>query len=259
MEDIMSTKNPRRKYKKDYLKNVIVRVNFDTELAISQKGPKKNIYTQIKGRFPITEEKKVIGKEFRISPESTKENSIESKEWHYYGENRNKHLVISPNFMLIEYKKYEYYENLREDFISVLNELYDSYADLQINRLGLRYIDNIDIDEPKPTQWKTYFIPQLFSIFSLAKDTETVSRAFHILEFNYGEDSLRFQFGMLNPDYPSPIKKKVFTLDHDMYTNKLLEQSEIPVVLDRFHERISNSFERVITNGLRSKMGQIDE
>jgi 16S rRNA (cytosine(1402)-N(4))-methyltransferase len=76
---------------------------------------------------------------------------------------------------------------------------------------------------------------------------------------NYGEDSLRFQFGMLNPDYPSPIKKKVFTLDHDMYTNKLLEQSEIPVVLDRFHERISNSFERVITNGLRSKMGQIDE
>jgi uncharacterized protein (TIGR04255 family) len=249
----------RRKYKKDFLDKVIVRIDFDTPLPIATTGPAKSIYTTVKERFPITEEKKVIGRELLIGPSVTKERSIETKEWHYYGKNREKHLTVSPKFMFIEYNKYEYYEMLRDDFLSVSNALFDAYPKLQVQRLGLRYIDNIKIPDEKPMEWDKYLKPELNSIFAIADNKNTISRVFHVLEFNYGEDSLRFQFGMFNPDYPAPIKKKIYTLDYDMYVTKILDKSDIEQTLDRFHEKVNQSFEEVITDELRKIMEPLDE
>lgn len=256
----MSTNNAkRRKYKKDFLKQVIIRIDFDTPLPIAADGPAKGIYAAVKERFPITEEKKVIGKELLIGPKVTKERSIETKEWHYHGKYREKHLTVTPNAMFIEYKKYEYYEMLRDDFLSVSNALFDAYPKLQVKRLGLRYIDNIEITEGTPMEWDKYLKPELNSSFALADNKETISRAFHVLEFNYGEDLLRFQFGMFNPDFPAPIKKKIYTLDFDMYVTKLLDKTDIEQTIDRFHEKLSLSFEEVITDELRKIMEPLDE
>ncbi len=117
----------RMKYKNDFLKKVIVRMDFDTPLPITKSGPAKKIYDIVRERFPITEEKKIIGKEFLIGPGDTKERSIETKEWHYYGKNREKHLTIAPNMVFVEYDKYEYYEMLKDDFLSVSDALFTSY------------------------------------------------------------------------------------------------------------------------------------
>jgi len=249
----------RRKYKKDFLNKVIVRIDFDTPLPIAKEGPARGIYSAVKKRFPITEEKTVSGKELLIGPGPTKERSIESREWHYYGKNREKHLAISANMVFIEYNKYEYYETLKEDFLSVSDALFNSYPKSQAKRLGLRYIDNIDGPGENPMEWDKYLKSELNTIFSIADKKEKISRVFHILEFNYGQDSLKFQFGMFNPDYPAPIKKKVYTLDFDMYTATLLDRADIGNTLDRFHEKVSLYFEKVITADLREVMGPIDE
>lgn len=259
-ENVSNNNVKRRKYKKDFLDKVIVRIDFDTPLSsIATTGPDKSIYTTVKERFPITEEKKVMGKEFLIGPSVTKERSIETKEWHYYGKNREKHLTVTPDVMLIEYNKYEHYETLRADFLSVSNALFTAYPKLQVKRLGLRYIDNIKIPDEKPMEWDKYLKPELNSIFAIADNKNTISRVFHVLEFNYGEDSLRFQFGMFNPDYPAPIRKKIYTLDYDMYATRILDKSDMEKTLDRFHEKVNRSFEEVITDKLRKIMEPLDE
>jgi len=258
-ETVSNNNVKRRKYKKDFLDKVIVRIDFDTPLPIATTGPATSIYTPVRERFPITEEKKVMGKEFLIGPSVTKERSIETKEWHYYGKNREKHLTITPSAMSIEYNKYEHYEMLREDFLSVSNALFDAYPKLQVQRLGLRYIDNIKIPDGKPMEWEKYLKPELNSIFAIADNKNTISRVFHVLEFNYGEDSLRFQFGMFNPDYPAPIKKKIYTLDYDMYATKILDKSDMEKTLDHFHGKVNRSFEEVITDELRKIMEPLDE
>jgi len=249
----------RMKYKKDFLDKVIVRIDFDTPLPITANGPAKSIYNVVKKRFPITEEKTIMGKELLIGPNITQEQPIEKKEWNYYGEKREKQLTISLETMFIKYNKYEYYEMLREDFLSVLGALLTAYPKLQIKRLGLRYIDNIKIPNENPLEWDRYLKPALTGIFAIAETKETISRAFHVLELNNGEDSLRFQFGMFNPDYPAPIKKKAYILDHDIYVSKIIDSSEIVETLDRFHATISHSFEEVITDDLRKLMGPINE
>jgi uncharacterized protein (TIGR04255 family) len=249
----------RKKYKKDFLKKVIVRIDFDTPLPIAKKGPAPRIYDTIKDRFPITEEKMFKGKELLIGPGDTKERSIETKEWHYYGKSRKKHLTITPGAVFVEYDKYEYYEILKEDFLSVVESIFMSYPKVQVKRLGLRYIDNIEILNESPTDWDKYLKPELNTVFALIDNKETISRAFHVLELNFGEDFLRFQFGMFNPDYPASIKKKLYTLDFDMYVTRLLNKSEIDETLDHFHEKINRSFEDVITDELRKKMEPLNE
>lgn len=256
---MVMSESKRRIYKRDYLDNVIVRIDFDTPLPILSSGPAKSIYSAVKKRFPITEERNIIGKELLIGPDITKERSVESKEWHYYDINREKHLTVSPNIMRIEYSRYEHFEMLLEDFISVSDAIFIAYPKSQVKRLGLRYIDKIDIDEDNPMEWNEYLIPELSTIFSLADIRETVSRAFHVLECNYGEDLLRFQFGMFNPDNPAPIKKKIYTLDYDMYASRLLDKADIVDTLKRYHDKLYRSFEKVITNGLRKRMEPIDE
>ena len=64
---------------------------------------------------------------------------------------------------------------------------------------------------------------------------------------------------MFNPDYPASIKKKIYTLDYDMYVAKLLDKIDIGETIDRFHEEINRSFETIITDELRKIMGPLDE
>jgi uncharacterized protein (TIGR04255 family) len=64
---------------------------------------------------------------------------------------------------------------------------------------------------------------------------------------------------MFNPDYPAPIKKKIYTLDFDMYATKILDKQDIEETLDRYHEKLKLSFEEVITDELRNIMEPRDE
>ena len=133
------------------------------------------------------------------------------------------------------------------------------FPERQIARLGLRYINQVDIKEGAPTDWAEYLAPELCAIVNLADDVSKVSRAFHVLDFNYGGASLRFQFGISNPDHPAPIRRKSYILDYDVYTNVLLERHEVAEYLSAFHDKVNASFEQVITDKLRGLMGPIDD
>ena len=247
------------KYKNDFLDRVIVRLDFDTTLPFSKSKPPIGIYEPLKERFPITEEKKVIGQQLSISPQGTSQKNFETLEWVYYGLNRKKSLKITPDHIVIEYLNYEYYEQLKEDFSAVIDELFNKHGKLNGSRLGFRYIDNIELSPENPTDFDKYIKPSLNMNLDIVNDRSKLSRVFHIMEFNYGNSNLRFQYGILNPDYPATIKKKIYTLDFDMYTNRLLNKSEVIETLDEFHEKLTSSFEDVITDALRELMGKNNE
>jgi uncharacterized protein (TIGR04255 family) len=245
----------RKKYKKNFLKQVIARIDFTPLEGMAPKGPPKSFYEAIKDRFPIPETKEVLARNLRISPEKTEETSEKIREWIYHGKARDKYLALGKAVLAVEYSTYDFFEVLSADFLAAVAALRDAFEDIQVTRLGLRYIDNIEFDEENPTDWSQYLQPNLLAIFNIVPDQKTISRAFQILELNDGETSLRFQFGMPNPDYPAQIRKKVFIMDTDAYCTLMLSHDEITKYLNSFHERINQMFESVITDGLRKKMG----
>ena len=109
----------------------------------------------------------------------------------------------------------------------------------------MRYIDEIEVKKGGVFDWKEYLNPKLYSALSIptAKEQQFISRAFSNLEFNYGDCQLLLKYGMYNPDYPSPIKRKVFIIDTDAFRHDVIPNEIVLSLLEAFHNRISALFE----------------
>ena len=249
----------RKKYWKDFLKQVIVRIDFAEPLAIPKKGPSTKIIAALKKEYPVPQLDVKQIKEVAITLSGQpRETFREIREWNYHSKKRNKRAVITKECMLIEFTKYNSFEVLRNDFFSFVDALYADFKEVQVKRLGLRYIDEIELKEPNPTEWDKYFDKNLLCSLKIVDDPSTLVRSLHIIEQKFDDESrIRFQFGIPNPDYPAPIHRKIFLLDTDVYCSLLLTQEEIKQYIDTFHNRCIDIFERLITDEFRKKMGGV--
>ena len=75
-----------------------------------------------------------------------------------------------------------------------------------------------------------------------------------MIELNYGESMLRFQYGIFNKDYPAVNKQYSFLLDTDVYAQGVFEIHDLKLKLSEFHSKAKDIFEEAITDELRKKM-----
>lgn len=241
-------------YEKDFLSNVIARVDFASPIeAISAQLPPVLATAALKA-FPIAEPRKQIAQQFQISASGLQRSTSESTQWRFHGKSRDKTLTIVPEALFVEYNVYRSYEILKGDFFGYLAVFFGEFKDAQARRLGLRYINNIQLDEDNPLAWDRYLSPEMLSTLRFYPHPECIARAFSVLEMNFGDFNLRYQFGIPNPDYPATIRRKIFTLDLDAYAEGLQDYGDITGKLDKFHDQIQNLFESSIKDELRDLM-----
>ncbi len=245
-------------YKNNYLKSVVVRLDYETAIDIAENGPPDRFVRSLKKKFPSLQQVKKREQTLKFSPKGMEREVHEKSEWNLLSQDRTAKLHFGAQHLAITYSKYKSFSVLKSDFETAFIALRNEKPELSFTRVGLRYIDQLEFDEADPTDWGEYLIPELLSSFSLADDKSTISRAFHVLEFNYGDMKMKFQYGMPNPDFPSPIKKKLFILDYDAYSQGEVAIDRIMNCLGDYHAKIKRSFEQVITDGLRAKMGGAD-
>jgi uncharacterized protein (TIGR04255 family) len=250
----------RRKYKRNFLSKVIARVDFTPHLGISFGNLPEPLPAALKKRFSLAEHQVSEQPELEVSRGDRKAQAkfslVRRDHWQFHSTKRDRYIEISESSLLINYTTYDCFESLLDDFLPAVEHFLQPVSKLNIHRLGLRYIDSFDFsDESNPTEWSKYLHGDLLTTFNLADNRKTVSRAFNILEFNYGDTNLRFQYGMPNPDYPAAIKKKLYVLDWDAYSMNLgLRIKDVKSYLTRYHDKINTAFEEVITDNLRKKM-----
>ncbi len=246
-----------KKYKKNYLKSVIARVDFAAPVEKIGKSVPHGLREKILPSFPIPQSAKSISKELRVSAKKTEEIRTETTQWHFYGKKREKSLCIAPEFFFVEYTEYDSFEVLKGDFLRAVHAVYDAFPDVQAKRFGLRYQNEISLDEGKPMEWGDYLESNLLSALSIPKEQQFISRAFHNLFLTFEDMMMGFRYGMHNPDFPATIRKKVFILDYDAYYDAPQYKEDIERNLETFHEKIENLFETNIKDGLREKMGVV--
>lgn len=244
-----------KKYHAPFLKEVIVRLDYSYPLTKLSKVLPAQIRDIVTPSFPISEPKEFIGKELEISKHATKEKIVEGTDWFFHSMDRQKTLILARDNVNISYKKYDSFDVLKQEFLSIVKELFINYDDLQGKRLGLRYINEIILTENKVLEWKDYLNGSLLNNLSFPEDPSKICRAFNNLELNEEDFIVRFQYGMFNPDYPAPIRKKSFILDYDAYYQGALNLEDITPKLDKFKVTIKSIFERSISDGLRKLMG----
>jgi uncharacterized protein (TIGR04255 family) len=243
-------------YQRNYLTDVIARIDLVSPLPSLKKELPKEISKVALAHFPINEPRPTIQQSVKMSEKELSTWREEFTEWNFHGRNREKSLKITPQSLLVAYKKYQEYGNLREEFLGIVQSFFGSFDQAQPSRLGLRYINELDIQGVDPLDWKDYVSSDLLALFSYNVEGAKPSRIFHTLEVAFPNFNIRFQFGMHNPDYPAPIRRRSFILDYDAYFKGLLEIKDIPHCLDSYHCEIQTIFERSITDQLRRMMNE---
>ncbi|WP_446786816.1 TIGR04255 family protein [Macellibacteroides fermentans] len=256
-------------YKKHYLTNVILRVDFLTPIEQLTMAIDPKIKELCAKYFPIAEEKLVEDQEIEIindgNSQKTAINKKQRYEWIFWGKNREKQLTLTENCLIVDMREYLSFKDLKEQFFDILFLLVAIYPEVKMNRIGLRYIDQIDLDGEKGNRgdwskfWKKYIDPKLLQSIQFANEENRIARQMNLIEMNYDEFMLRFQYGIFNEDYPAPNKKYLFVLDTDVYSVGVYDCTEIETLLNEFHKKTIEWFERSIKDALRIKMGAQNE
>ena len=244
-----------RKYSTPFLKEVIVRLDFASPVTRLAKALPQKLTKVISPLFPIGEPKQFIGKELMVSKDATKERVLQGTDWYFHSIDKQKTLIVAQDNVNISYKTYASFDIVNQDFLPIVEALFSSYDDFQGRRIGLRYRNEISLSEANVLDWTDYLDRRLLAFFDFPEDPKRICRAFNNLELNYGDFIARFQYGMLNPDYPAPVRRKSFTLDYDAYRQGPQDFEDVKQNMNKFHDAIQKLFEQSITDRLRSLMG----
>ena len=249
-------------YPKNFLDKVIIRIDFANPFEELRNGIAVNFKNKIYPSFPILEPQQIFEQKFSLdlSPESSRLKDTKGGEyidWVFYGKDRDKELHLNINSLFITYSKYSTFDMLRDDFLTVLRPLSELSSSFGIKRLGLRYINNIALKEKNVTNWNKYLNRSLICNLKVVPDSDYSLRAFSVVELQSKGVKVRFQYGMINSDFPAPIHKKEFILDYDAYYEGLLRTiPEIESRLDQCRKKIKELFEFSIKDDLRGIMSE---
>ncbi|MCH7850226.1 MAG: TIGR04255 family protein [Nanoarchaeota archaeon] len=243
-------------YKKNFISNIIFRIDFPTILELENKLP-SGFQSKIIDLFPILREPSELNINLSVSSgENLNKNqvSVGARTWQFYNKEKTKAVILSKNSLNLEYKNY--YSNFKEltsDIKLILKSLFEEYTIEIIDRIGLRYIDEIKLDSGDPLDWKDIICDDLTSSirFVSSKNLMRTMQEIYIKEDNY---TIVFKYGIPNSLYPSKIVRKEFTLDTDCFLEGELSKEDIINLLEEFHEVVKKTFEKSIGNNLRKIM-----
>ena len=239
------------KYKKNFLTKVVFRIDFD-QVELSQL---KDFSEKIKKNFPINKEGK--GEEgminFDFKTKELKQNSSSFVVWDFYNKDKTKKIKIHPKFLFIEYTKYKDSKELLKD-INIVSSFIEIFKVKTINRMGLRYINEIKLKNEDFLNWNKYIDNKLLGPLNFAvSNKKTIARAMGQIVFKEEFGDINFNYGLWNANYPNEINEKFFVLDFDGYSKFPLDADEtnLPELIEEYNQKIENLFESMIKEDLR--------
>ncbi len=248
------------KYKRNYLTSVIARVDFTIPPAELDRDLPGALQDRIMEKFP-TPADPVDCVETAISIRAgARIQTMEGrryKRWDFYSRRKDKFVRVERDFFCIQYKKYKSFETLKADFGPLIKTFAQTYPDITYHRIGLRYVNTFVFPkEGPPLDWRQWIKKNLLVPLRVPRSNERkyICRAMQRLELNYGDLRLVFQYGIANPDYPSPVKQKQFVFDTDVFEEGLTEAADIMPKLEQFREVADKYFEDHITDEMRKHL-----
>lgn len=240
-------------YKKPFIKEAIMRFDFASPIPNHEIGLPPKLSDAALKLFPIFEPQKAQSHHVQIGGPEPKATITETTNFVFHGLAKEKTLTISANALVIQVRQYKSFEQSMIEALRPLSVLCELFPEIKANRIGIRYVNILTFAGKDPLDWAKYVHPHLLGITDFYKK-DNLSRAFQILEYNFDEDTLKFQVGIANPDYPAKIKQRQFILDIDATSVGAFDYPEMIAKVKLGHGRIQELFESSITDATRTAM-----
>ncbi len=247
-------------YKNNYLSNVIFRIDYPRIEELRKSCPDK-LKKELLKTLPILEQiqqsglqLKFTGKEFKSS-----ENDLTKITWQFKNKEKNISAEIDMQYLAIVFKTYTNYSDFKKVTKAILDIFFKKYPKTTINRIGLRYINQIKIDGTDTLNWSKYINSNLTNNLNFIKDNkEGLRRAMNNLITLTGDNDtyLDFKYGIFNIAFPNEILEKEYVLDYDIFIKSPTEKKSVLTNLDAFNKKATEYFETSITKKLRETLNK---
>ena len=249
------------RYENNALSTVIFRVDFVSPINIDDG----NLDKSCMNIYPVMQTEVMNEHTVNTNIDEKGEMSIEREITSYTNKKFSdrqlmRYITISPKFVLTEIKNYTSYEDARDAFSSVFKVVISLNPEVVISRIGMRYINKIDLSTYKASSMKNYVKSNLFeSTYNKAINDSSFARTQHLEELIIDDYRVRCVTGLFNPDYPAALKRNIVTLDFDAFIQGNVDSSMVESYLDKFHDSIETIFEYSILTKQREQMGIIND
>lgn len=251
-------------YEKNFITQVVLRADF-TPGSVPMVQPEESLLSSLDG-FPVRSRLNRTKSEVHIRKtpqgpvrDTQTRNFVENNFW---TEDKTRRIALCGEYLFLEEKRYESYAALREQFLDVLEPTAEQFPGMKINRLGMRFINEIKLPEADAGPglgadfWEKYINPLLLGGLRFAANDGALARHMCTTELNYGTDRATIKYGIFNGEYPKPNRRREFILDVDTFCQKELAPAAVGAKLDEYHRAACSVFEAAITDALRDRMGR---
>lgn len=253
--------SPHNRYRRNYITNAICQIEFPELNGFNDPKAVRSLYEQFRDAYPINRSVK----EEQINVEKSNEHNVSFSTVTKYGSNISnaddtRIIGIRANSLILEFKKYENFDIFFSEIRDVFDKFQKHFNINQVDRVGLRYINQIVIGEGDPLNWDGYVNDNLRGVTEhFITREDRLSRSMHVLIISDESYTLKYQFGNFNSEFPNPIARKEYVFDLDCYINDKLTYPEIFSKIQMFNDVIYQWFERSIGDKLRQDMEVIDD
>lgn len=249
-------------YKKNFLSNVIFRIDYPPILELEKESP-VSFQKMIQDVFPILEPLNRSGFIVEKKPDmSPKIESLNKTIWKFLSKDKTKIVELDTNYLAISFvdRSYTEYKDFKECIKEITDNFYKTYSNIVIQKFGLRYINQIKIEEEKIFEWDKYINSNLINNLNFFKEKDSLTRSLGSFTLKINDFNMNFNYGIFNSAFPGKIVDKEFLLDYDCHTLEQIEQidqKEIIENLDFCNEKISEIFENSIKEDFREMLNTI--
>jgi len=246
-----------KQYNNNFLSNVIFRIDFPQIEQIVENLPDE-FKSKIATDFPILEPIEELAVEFEGTNLEIQTRKVNNKIWKFYSNDKNKAVELNSKYLALIYanKSYKNFTDFQAVVDKLLEIFFELYSPGVITRLGLRYINEINIDDKSSVlDWSKYINEKLVEnlAFGSSEIELDIRRAFNLFVFNIGSsDFINFKYGIFNQVFPEKIVNKDFILDYDCHARSpFTSKEDIISRITQFNQKLSNLFEDSIKEDLR--------
>ena len=237
----------------NFLKNVILRMDFLGDLKLSEKFV-NNIQKNVLNDFPEFEPQERVSLQVMVKTDDKEKVTKEkrSKAFRFYHTTTNNSLTLERDAIVLDMKKYNNYDDFRKIVQTVIQNVETENPSAKLSRIGLRYINQLILSEGNPFDWNDFVKKPLTNSLEFIENQNELARLMGVIELNKSDYLIRFQYGWYNSEFPNPIAKKEFALDYDCYSKNEIDVSEVLSQIDTYHKAIKDLFEYSKEDGLQS-------
>lgn len=238
-------------YKKNYLTDVIFKINFPIVTDLT-RDVSPEFKEKISSLFPIFETVKLSNIKFEATPKDVTTERQDGTMWRFKDANDKTIIELNSDSLAIVTRNYKDYSNFEKLILKTMNIFLGVYKNIVINRFGLRYINQINLDEKNLYDWTKYMVSNLITNIDFIQEKTSLRRAMTFLEIAVDDEiKLRIQYGIFNSTYPGKLLNKEFVLDYDCFTDVQFNKEQLKDKIKTFNGIITEYFEKSIKDEFR--------